>query len=101
MCGSDFTHEHHVSNGDLHDNMRSAQIAQPGTHGAMDIQHSIDLTLEKLNRIRTECDLLPADDREELFSAIEETRLLVSIITNTFDARLPAKKEDQPPTASA
>lgn len=102
MCGSDFTHVHHVSSGNMHDGMRSAQIAEPGTHSSTDVKRAIEPTLEKLKHINERCHMLSPGSREELFSAVEEVRLLVDSITNTLDSLVPVgKKEDQPPAATA
>lgn len=105
MCGTAFTHHHHVNNGSFHDKMRSAQVSQPGTHTAVDIQNSIDPITDKLSFIRANCDSpnLGGASREELFSAVEEARGLVESIATALEAQIdvqPAQAETVQSAAS-
>jgi hypothetical protein len=81
--------------------MRSAQVDAPKTHGAIDIQSSIDPMLEQLNDIRRNCDQLQDDDREEMFAAVEEARSLINSISTAFTSLLPKVEDTAQVAASA
>jgi hypothetical protein len=103
MCGTAFTHHHHVNNGTFHDKMRSAQVSQPGTHTAIDIQNAIDPITEKLSFIRANSDSpnLGGASREELFSAIEEARGLVNSIATALEIYIGTQPEQAEAVQSA
>ncbi len=95
MCGTAFTHNHNVKNGNVHDEMRSAQVDRPGTHTAADVQNSIGLMLAQLTHVQINSNrITDGQVLEALFSAVEEARSLVSNIAETFDEAVPVPAED-------